>query len=106
MIHKPESVDGDLIIKVALKVDCDQAVISIPELNLENIKVRARDDQVEVGEKLYPEFNVEVQNYFVVRDISVGKGFHWEHLEDQAFRGTLIIRSKLTVSSGFCMRRR
>ena len=94
MIHKPESVDGDLIIKVALKVDCDQAVISIPELNLENIKVRARDDQVEVGEKLYPEFNVEVQNYFVVRDISVGKGFHWEHLEDQAFRGTLIIRNE------------
>ncbi|MGC9365633.1 MAG: SpoIID/LytB domain-containing protein [bacterium] len=94
MNHKSESVDDDLIIKVALKVDCDQAVISIPQGNLENIKVKVKDDQVEVGGKLYRLFKVKVDDYFVVRDIPVGQGFHWEHLEDQAFRGTLIIRNK------------
>lgn len=29
--------------------------------------------------------------FFIVRGIPVGRGFHWEHLEDQAFRGCMEI---------------
>jgi stage II sporulation protein D len=69
-------------------------MISIPEKNIKNLNIIAQDNQVEVEGKIYQEYKLKVDNYFVVKDISVGRGFHWEHLEDQAFRGSLVIYSK------------